>query len=202
MKHLTALMTVYMRVSDWDAVDKIWLEIVKGQWDGKGMLKDHVSGEVSEAAACTYLDSLGFRGDLSGLEFTWNIFQAVENGLQSQRGSFLENDNSRKWAQNLTRHVITENQCNSYVEALIRCRKFLEAISFTCGMGRKPWEHVGVPTAKTIMTIVSGLKSKGKIELARDFLFIARGWESSFSEAKKRNVSVPTSWFEEAEEDH
>ncbi|KAJ3142032.1 hypothetical protein HK100_003550 [Physocladia obscura] len=136
-KFLSARMTAYNRSGNFKKVDAIWSEITTQV--SKGL--------ASEACVCTYLDSFGFRDDFLGLEQAWQLLISwAKSNKQSGK-----------------RFMITENHCNSYIEALIRLGKINEALTFAKQLWNEAERNHRLesleiyPTQKMYNTIIRGL---------------------------------------------
>ncbi|TPX78381.1 hypothetical protein CcCBS67573_g00373 [Chytriomyces confervae] len=115
-KHFESiLLNAYGRSRQIDRADALWRDCVEKSPTG-------VAG-LDESIVCLRLDSFGFRGDLSGLEDAWNML--VQLADENVQGS-------------TTRFFLTENHCNSYIEALIRLGKFELAVNVAKCVGQDP----------------------------------------------------------------
>ncbi|KAJ1549075.1 hypothetical protein HK405_010206, partial [Cladochytrium tenue] len=199
-RHWTVLMRAAWRRGDFSRVDQIWDLLKRGpppataDADADGAAADSDAPlpyateqpslrrwRVPEAAASVYLDTLGFRRDLDRLEaeFAWLARMPPRRDAGSATAS------STAPVAAAAPSVLTENACNSYVQALIACGRPAAAVAFvTDQMGRRgsPTERC-IPSAKTLRTVVLGLLHRpdaaavdadGAADLTRGFCRWAR----------------------------
>ncbi|KAJ3240928.1 hypothetical protein HDU81_002431 [Chytriomyces hyalinus] len=152
------LLLAYGRSRQFDRADAFWKDCVEKSPDG-------MTG-LTESLVCLRLDNFGYRGDHSGLEDTWNMLVRLAD----------EN------VQGGTRFFLTENHCNSYMEALIRLGKCDSAVNVAKCVGqdlnnsdsvddvrgRKYLSGIS-PTRKMLRTILSGLEGAGQEQMRADF---------------------------------
>ncbi|KAI8828484.1 hypothetical protein BJ741DRAFT_626137 [Chytriomyces cf. hyalinus JEL632] len=152
------LLNAYGRSRQIDRADAVWRDCVEKSPTG-------VAG-LAESFVCLRLDSFGFRGDQSGLEDAWNMLLRLADE-NAQGGT--------------TRFFLTENHCNSYIEALIRLGKCEAAVNVAKCVGQDPNQSDSVevsgrnylshisPTPKMLRTILSGLDGAGQEQMRVDF---------------------------------
>ena len=181
-RHQVATLMAYAYAKQWNDTDRVWQEMIKGEWEGRvpinpnpsttGSLVKDVFGEpplgmISQPAASLYLDSFGWRGDLSGLHKTWEFLiqrshePYREPESHSQADSVNKQDDEMLGADPVVKifkmHTMTENMCNSYIEALIRFGQEDQALEFLYNeVGNGVFSSV-YPTPKMLKTVVGGL---------------------------------------------
>ncbi|KAI8615974.1 hypothetical protein BC830DRAFT_1080918 [Chytriomyces sp. MP71] len=168
------LLSVYTRATKYEKVDALWNDFCG----------DSITVPLlgHEAFVCLYLDSFGFRNDVEGLCSLWRtlIQKADEGAVVAGVEQF--------WKAPSGRFFITENHCNSYLEALLRVGACDEAVRTAKCMGAAASLHgssayaeasqriVGKthlarisPTRKMLVTILGGLETQKRWDLLREF---------------------------------